>query len=93
MRTELAVAIVAGLFGLVPLMVQIATTRAQRRDRMSRLNQLRAELGDAFIWNAEEVRAASLHVQTSGNTFLGTVKNRPQEGPVDNGPSEAYTAE
>jgi hypothetical protein len=44
MSTELAVALVAGLFGLVPLMVQIATTRAQRRDRMSRLNQLRAEL-------------------------------------------------
>jgi len=35
---------VAGLFGLVPLMVQIATARAQRRDRMTRLNQLRAEL-------------------------------------------------
>jgi hypothetical protein len=44
MRTELTVAIVAGLFGLVPLMVQIVSTRAQRRDRMSRLNQLRAEL-------------------------------------------------
>jgi hypothetical protein len=44
MSTELAVALVAGLFGLVPLMVQIATTRAQRRDRMSRLNQLKAEL-------------------------------------------------
>jgi len=44
MRTELAVAIVAGLFGLVPLMVQIVSTRARRRDRMTRLNQLRAEL-------------------------------------------------
>jgi hypothetical protein len=44
MSAELAVALVAGLFGLVPLMVQIATTRAQRRDRMSRLNQLQAEL-------------------------------------------------
>jgi hypothetical protein len=44
MRTELAVAIVAGLFGLVPLMVQIVSPRAQRRDRMTRLNQLRAEL-------------------------------------------------
>jgi len=44
MSTELAVALVAGLFGLVPLMVQIATTRAQRRDRMTRLNHLRAEL-------------------------------------------------
>lgn len=37
-------AFVAGLFGLIPLMVQIASTRAQRRDRMTRLNQLRAEL-------------------------------------------------
>ena len=37
-------AIVAGLFGLVPLMVQIVSTRARRRDRMTRLNQLRAEL-------------------------------------------------
>ena len=41
-------ALVAGLFGLVTLMVQIAvqiaTTRVQRRDRMSRLNQLQAEL-------------------------------------------------
>src|SRR5918994_1482257 len=48
MRPELAAALVApfvaGLFGLIPLMVQIATTRAQRRDRMTRLNQLRAEL-------------------------------------------------
>jgi hypothetical protein len=45
MSTELAVALVCGgLFGLAPLMVQIATTRAQRRDRMFRLNQLRAEL-------------------------------------------------
>jgi hypothetical protein len=35
---------VAGLFGLVPLIVQIASTIAQRRDRMTRLNQLRAEL-------------------------------------------------
>ena len=44
MSTELTVALVAGLFGLVPLTVQIATTRAQRRDRMTRLNHLRAEL-------------------------------------------------
>jgi hypothetical protein len=44
MRPELAVAFVAGLFGLIPVMVQIASTRAQRRDRMTRLNQLRAEL-------------------------------------------------
>ena len=44
MRTELAVALVAGLFGLIPLMVQIVSTRAQRRDRMYRLNQLQAEL-------------------------------------------------
>ena len=48
MRPELAAAFVApfvaGLFGLVPLMVQIATTRARRRDRMTRLNQLQAEL-------------------------------------------------
>jgi hypothetical protein len=44
MSRDLAVALVAGLFGLIPLMVQIATTRAQRRDRMTRLNHLRAEL-------------------------------------------------
>jgi hypothetical protein len=44
MRPELAAVFVAGLFGLIPLMVQIATTRAQRRDRMTRLNHLRAEL-------------------------------------------------
>src|SRR5215217_5546772 len=44
MRTELAVALVAGLFGLIPLMVQIVSTRAQRRDRSYRLNQLQAEL-------------------------------------------------
>src|SRR5215204_4388954 len=48
MRPELTAAFVAsfvaGLFGLVPLMVQIASTRAQRRDRMTRLNHLRAEL-------------------------------------------------
>src|SRR5688572_5370595 len=44
MSTELAVALVEGVFGLAPLMVQIVTTRAQRRDRMSRLNQLQAEL-------------------------------------------------
>ena len=44
MSTELTVALVAGLFGLVPLMVQIVTTRAQRRDRMTRLNHLRADL-------------------------------------------------
>jgi hypothetical protein len=42
--TALMVTVVAGLFGLVPLMVQIATSRAQQRDRMTRLNQLRAEL-------------------------------------------------
>jgi hypothetical protein len=52
MRSELAAAFVAasvapfvaGLFGLIPLMVQIATSRAQRRDRIYRLNQLQAEL-------------------------------------------------
>jgi hypothetical protein len=44
MRPELAAVFVAGLFGLIPLMVQIATTRAQRRDRMTRLNHLQAEL-------------------------------------------------
>jgi len=42
--TELTVALVAGLFGLVPIMVQIATTIAQRRDKATRLNHLRAEL-------------------------------------------------
>jgi hypothetical protein len=40
----LAVAVVAGLFSLLPLMWQISTTRAQRRDRMTRLSHLRAEL-------------------------------------------------
>ena len=40
----LAVAVVAGLFGLIPLMWQISTTRAQWRDRMTRLSHLRAEL-------------------------------------------------
>jgi hypothetical protein len=40
----LAVAFVAGLFGLLPLMWQISATRAQRRDRMTRLSHLRAEL-------------------------------------------------
>jgi hypothetical protein len=44
MSTQLAVAVVAGLFSLIPLMVQIASTMAQRRDRMTRLNHLRAEL-------------------------------------------------
>jgi hypothetical protein len=48
MSKELTVPLVAGLFGLVTLMVQIAvqiaTTRVQRRDRMFRLNQLKAEL-------------------------------------------------
>ena len=48
MRPELTAAFVApfvaGLFGLIPLMVQIATSRAQRRDRMTRLDHLRAEL-------------------------------------------------
>jgi hypothetical protein len=44
MTPEITGALVAGLFGLIPLMVQIVSTRAQRRDRMSRLNQLRAEL-------------------------------------------------
>jgi hypothetical protein len=39
-----AVAFVAGLFGLIPLMWQISATRAQRRDRMTRLSHLRAEL-------------------------------------------------
>jgi hypothetical protein len=41
---ELTVVFVGGLFGLAPLIVQLATARAQRRDRMARLNQLRAEL-------------------------------------------------
>jgi hypothetical protein len=36
---------VAGYFGLIPLIVQMASTRAQRRDRMTRPNHLRAELG------------------------------------------------
>lgn len=42
--TQLLVALVPGLFGLVPLIVQTVTARAQRRDRMTQLNQLRAEL-------------------------------------------------
>ena len=37
-------ALVGGLFGLIPLVVQLVSTRAQRRDRMTRLNHLRAEL-------------------------------------------------
>jgi hypothetical protein len=44
MSNELAVTLVAGIFGLIPLIVQILTTRAQRTDRMTRLNHLRAEL-------------------------------------------------
>jgi hypothetical protein len=44
MSTELTVAFVAGLFGLIPFVSQIISTRAQRRDRMTRLNHLRAEL-------------------------------------------------
>jgi hypothetical protein len=48
MSTELEVALVAplvaGLFGLIPLLVQIVTSRAQRRDRMTRLKHLLAEL-------------------------------------------------
>jgi hypothetical protein len=44
MISELAVALVGSIFGLIPLIVQISTTRAQRRDRMTRLNHLRAEL-------------------------------------------------
>ena len=44
MSTEVAVALVAGLFGLVPVTVQIATARAQRKDKTVRLNHLRAEL-------------------------------------------------
>ena len=44
LAVQLAVTLVAGLFGLVPLMVQIATSRAQQRDRMTRLNHLRAEM-------------------------------------------------
>jgi hypothetical protein len=41
---DLTVAFVVGLFGLIPLMWQITSTRAQRRDRMTRLSHLRAEL-------------------------------------------------
>lgn len=41
---NVVIAFVAGFFGLVPLMVQWATTRAQRRDRSTRLNNLRTEL-------------------------------------------------
>jgi hypothetical protein len=41
---ELAVPFVAGLFGLIPLMVQLATARAQRKDKTARLNNLRSEL-------------------------------------------------
>jgi hypothetical protein len=40
----LVVTFVAGCFGLIPLMWQISATRAQRRDRMTRLSHLRAEL-------------------------------------------------
>jgi hypothetical protein len=40
MISELAVALVAGIFGLIPLIVQIFTTRAQRRDRMTRLTRI-----------------------------------------------------
>jgi hypothetical protein len=40
----LVVTFVAGCFGLIPLMWQISVTRAQRRDRMTRLSHLRAEL-------------------------------------------------
>jgi L-serine deaminase len=41
---ELLVALVAGLFGLVPAMLQITATMLQRRDKATRLNNLRAEL-------------------------------------------------
>ena len=44
MNTELAAAFLAGLFGLIPFLAQITSIRAQRRDRMTRLNHLRAEL-------------------------------------------------
>ncbi len=42
--TELTVVFVAGFFGLIPLIVQLATTRAQRKERGTRINNLRAEL-------------------------------------------------
>jgi hypothetical protein len=41
---EVVVALLAGLFGLVPVMVQVITARAQRRDANTRLNNLRTEL-------------------------------------------------
>ena len=44
MRTEVVVALLAGLFGLAPIMLQVATARAQRKDKSTRLNNLRAEL-------------------------------------------------
>ena len=48
MRPELITVLVApfvgGLFSLVPLIVQIVSTRAQRRDRMTRLNHIHVEL-------------------------------------------------
>jgi len=40
----LVITFVAGCFGLIPLMWQISVTRAQRRDRMTRLSHPRAEL-------------------------------------------------
>ena len=72
MRTELAVAIVAGLFGLVPLMVQIVSTRAQRRDRMTRLNQLRAELEllERFHTLQGEVSATDEATKPQTNVFI-----------------------
>ncbi len=45
MRTEVVVALLAGLlFDLTPIMLQVATARAQRKDKSTRLNNLRAEL-------------------------------------------------
>jgi hypothetical protein len=41
---EVVVVLLAGLFGLVPVMVQVITARAQRRDAITRLNNLRTEL-------------------------------------------------
>ena len=69
---ELTVVFVAGLFGLIPLIVQIATTRAQRKDRVTRINTLRAELEFLVQLNAlqEKVGATDETAKSQTNRVI-----------------------
>lgn len=85
MSTEVLVALLAGMFGLAPIMLQVATARAQRKDKTARPNHLRAEL--EFL-----ERLGTLHEQVVTREDPARLQTKARIGEAANNLLDEYKA-